>query len=187
MRVYKKVKRESHVALRHLDDNKSNSFQQLFLTKLPFTLQYDLVIDLTKSLPVENKFNIEDEEKARSIGFKDLLIVTYISKIIRRGFGNRVLNVVPRLEVEDSSHVLKKFFFGINLNPEEAFNFIELGPALNDHIAAADFRIFWGNLSSDRRFRDGSTHVAVYFKTNTIKGKRNIIKKNCKFCCWRKT
>lgn len=67
------------------------------------------------------------------------------------------------------------------MNGETAYNFIEKGPALNDFAKADEFRRFWGHLSSDRRFRDGSTHVAVYFKASTIRGKRGIIKRIIKY------
>ncbi|KAJ8941316.1 hypothetical protein NQ318_017856 [Aromia moschata] len=179
--VYRKVKAECLQAVKHLDDNKNSSFQQLFLTKYPFYLQYDLVIDLNRALPLEDKYSIEDEERAKFIGYKDLLIVNYIMKTIQRALNKRILSLVPRVEVDSEDCSLKKLFFGINLNPDEAFNFLEIGPALNDHVAAAEFRQFWGHLSSDRRFRDGSTNVAVHFKTNTIKGKRGIIRKILSF------
>ncbi|KAJ8985714.1 hypothetical protein NQ317_014364 [Molorchus minor] len=178
--VYRKVKTESQFAIKLLDDNKNDSFHKLFLMKYPFFLQYDLVIDLTKSLPLK-KYSIKVEELAKNIGYKNLIIIKNISKIIQKGLGKRILNFVPRLELETDGFVFEKLFFGVNLNPDEAFNILELGPSLNDHIAAAEFRSFWGHLSSDRRFRDGSTNVAVHFKTNTIKAKRGIIRKILNF------
>lgn len=178
--IYRKVKMECQWAIKCLNDNRSNTFQQLFLKKLPFYLHYDLIIDLSKSLPLEDKYDIKDTERAKYVGYEDLLIINYISAVFQRALSKRILNFVPRLEVDDENK-LTRFLFGVNLNPEEAFSFIEIGPALNDHVAAADFRKFWGNLSSDRRFRDGSTNVAVYFRTNTMKGKRNIIKKILNF------
>ncbi|XP_018576500.1 nucleolar protein 6 [Anoplophora glabripennis] len=180
MDIYKKIKLECQWAIKCLNDNRSNSFQLLFLRKLPFYLQYDLVIDLSESLPLNDKYDIKDADKVKYIGYKHLLIVDYISRIFQRALSKRVLHFVPRLEV-DGENMLNRFLFGVNLNPEEAFSFMEVGPALNDHVAAADFRKFWGHLSSDRRFRDGSTNVAVYFRTNTVKGKRNIIKKILNF------
>nr|XP_023013750.1 nucleolar protein 6 [Leptinotarsa decemlineata] len=173
--VYKKIKVECQSALKLLDDNKTNSFQQLFLTKYPFYLQYDLVIDLTKSLPLESKISKSHQEKALYVGHEELLTTDHMLKFIQKAMKERVLLTVPRIDLHHRS--IKHFLIGVNLNPDKAFNFLELGPALSDHKSADDFRKFWGHLSSDRRFRDGSTNVAVHFKTNTMKGKRNIIKK----------
>lgn len=71
----------------------------------------------------------------------------------------------------------ENFTFGITLNPDKAFNFLELGPPLNELKEADEFRQFWGKLASNRRFRDGSAKVAIYFKTRTIQEKRAIVKK----------
>lgn len=171
--IYKKVKLESQAALNNLDNNQNNSFYKLFLSKCPFHLQYDVIIDLTKSVPLETSWNITQKEKCLYIGYNNLLTYDFINKTLQNGLGKRILNIVPRIETEDG--ILKRLLFGINLNPDEAFNFLEKGPALNDFQNAAIFRNFWEELATDRRFKDGSTNVAVYFKTNTIKSKRNII------------
>lgn len=173
--IYFKMKSECELALKHLDANKNNSFYQLFLTKIPFHLQYDIIIDLTKSLPFKNKHEISQAEQAKYVSYEYLLNVKYVIKILQKAFANRISNIVPKLE-SDGNH-LKKILLGLNLNSEEAFSFLQKGPALNDFAAADEFRKFWGHLASDRRFRDGSTNVAVHFKTNTIKGRRNIVKK----------
>lgn len=41
---YKKIKSEAEQAVQYLDENRSNSFDALFITKVPFLLQYDLVL-----------------------------------------------------------------------------------------------------------------------------------------------
>ncbi|KAJ8917111.1 hypothetical protein NQ315_012601 [Exocentrus adspersus] len=174
LELFKKVQAESRWALQCLNENKSNTFQYIFLVQRQFYLQYDLVIDLSESLPLQDRYQIEDARKAKYVGYQNLCLVEYVTETIKKAFGKRVLHLVPRLEVGKFNRATK-FFYGINLNPEEAFGIITLGPALNDHVAATEFRKFWGDLASDRRFRDGSTNVAVYFKTNTVKARRNII------------
>ncbi|XP_019866147.2 nucleolar protein 6 isoform X2 [Aethina tumida] len=173
---YKKVKNECEMALKHLDDNRVNSFQTLFLTKLPFHLQYDLVLNLS-NLPNSLEVPNDDIQKAQSIGYNHLLVIKTICDVLKQGLNKRVLNLVPKITNVGKNGIPEKIFLGINLDPDHAFSFIEHGPALNDHINAAKFRKFWGSLSSDRRFRDGSTKVAVYFKTRTIQEKRFIVKK----------
>lgn len=171
--IYVKIKSECQFALKCLDSNKNNSFQQLFLTKICFHLQYDFIIDL--SFPLKNNFDISETDKALYIGFENLLIVNFLVSTLHTALDKRIVNIVPKL-VSDGKQI-KSLVLGVNLNPEEAFNFLQKGPPLNELTAAAKFRKFWSHLSSDRRFRDGSTNVAVHFKTNTIKGRRNIIKK----------
>lgn len=175
LEMYIKLKYECQAALKYLDTNQNNSFHQLFLTKFPFHLQYDIIIDLKKSLPFNNNFEITQKDKALYVGYENLLLIKYLLNILQKALDNRILNIVPLIEYDGT--LLKRLLLGVNLNPESAFNFLQKGPALNDFAAADEFRKFWGTLSSDRRFRDGSTNVAVHFKTNTMKGRRNIIKK----------
>ncbi|XP_057665867.1 nucleolar protein 6 [Diorhabda carinulata] len=173
--TYEKVKFESQVALRYLDGNKTNSFHELFLTKYPFHLQYDAVIDLTKGIPLTEKLQIDPKEKCLCIGYENILILRYLTNILKKALNTRVLNIVPKIET--SGRDFKRFLFGLSLNPEEAFNFIDMGPPLNKFAEAEAYRNFWGELASDRRFKDGSTNVAVYFRSNTISAKRKIITK----------
>ncbi|XP_060535133.1 nucleolar protein 6 isoform X3 [Cylas formicarius] len=182
--ILKKLKMESALALRHLEHGSIDSFRSLFLTKLPFPLQYDLILDLTESLPLPEPTVLTDLEKSKVVGYNNMYNLDLLSKMLRKGLNKRILNLVPRTEVEFSkknAHSITKLSYGINLNPEEAFNFMELGPALNDHLKSDEFRTFWDYLSSDRRFQDGSTNVAVYFKTRTLKSRRGIIKRILKF------
>ncbi|CAG9857139.1 unnamed protein product [Phyllotreta striolata] len=173
--LYEKIKTESRLALKHLDDNRNNSFNNLFLTKRPFHLQYDAIIDLTESLPLEIDHDVKSQQKCSYIGYKDLLIYKHISDTLKRGLDKRIVHIVPRIEAKEGTAT--RLLFGLNLNPDEAFSFLQKGPALSDFERASEFRKFWGPLASDRRFKDGSTNVAVYFKTNTIKAKRGIVAK----------
>lgn len=42
--VYRKIRKEASLAVKYLDDGKLNSFQALFITKMPYYLQYDAVV-----------------------------------------------------------------------------------------------------------------------------------------------
>ncbi|XP_030756647.1 nucleolar protein 6 [Sitophilus oryzae] len=182
--IMKKVSAECEMALKHLDNPRTDSFHSLFLTKLSFNLQYDVIINITESLPLKECLIIDDSDRAKYVGYGTLQNIGSLIKVIKRGLNKRILHIVPRIEVqlsEENTYPIKKVLLGINLNSETAFNFIEKGPSLSDHSEAEKFRQFWGYLFSDRRFRDGSAHVAVYFKTNTIRAKRNIIKQILQF------
>nr|CAH7712161.1 unnamed protein product [Callosobruchus chinensis] len=173
--VYKALQFECKTALKYLDENKNDNFQQLFLVKHPFFLQYDLVIDLTEYITKDNEFDHSIEDKCSYAGYKGLLNVKYIHKVLMKALVTRVLRIVPRIEMEGD--ILRKVHFGVKLNADRAFSLLEMGPHLQEFAAAAEFRKFWGSLASDRRFKDGSARVAVHFKKNTIMGKRSIVKK----------
>ncbi|CAH1153543.1 unnamed protein product [Phaedon cochleariae] len=172
--AFGKIQVECQRALELLDKNTNNSFQQLFLTKQPFYLQYDLILDLSKSIPLKQNYRNEEIKRSMYVGYDELFKLYQVFNIVNKAVSKRVNNIVPIIEMDKNN--LKKFFMGVNLNPMTAFGLIEKGPALNDLAQAEEFRKFWGHLSSDRRFRDGSTNVAVYFTTNTIHGKRKIMK-----------
>ncbi|KAH1001156.1 hypothetical protein HUJ04_013403 [Dendroctonus ponderosae] len=178
--VYRRVQTESALALQHLNEGRMDSFQLLFLTKLPFALQYDAVIDLTEALPMTDQFEVTDIERAVNIGFDAFLPLKQMHQLLGKGLGRRALHIVPQILVDYSKGVTRALF-GVALNAEAAFNFIEMGPALSDVARAEEFRQFWGYLASDRRFRDSTAHVAVYFKTATIRGKRSIVKRIIKY------
>ncbi|XP_066143685.1 nucleolar protein 6 isoform X2 [Euwallacea fornicatus] len=178
--VFKKVKFECSLALKLLGENQLESFHSLFLTKLPFVLQYDLVFYVTKALPLQEHLFVSNIQKAKYAGFKKLHEVELLTELLQKGLNKRVVNLVPQILLDYPSKV-KQVLFGANLERRNAFNFIELGPPLSDTVQAEEFRQFWGHLATNRRFQDGSTNVAVYFKTSTIRGKRGIVKRIIKY------
>ncbi|CAH1999447.1 unnamed protein product [Acanthoscelides obtectus] len=174
LEMYKTIKIECQTALKYLDEKRSDNFQQLFLVKHPFFLQYDSVITLTQALDYD-KLDQSIEDRCSYVGYKGLLNVKHVQKVLAKALESRVHSIVPRIEMEGD--LLKKVQFGIKVNGDKAFSLLEMGPHLHEFAAAAEFRKFWDRLATDRRFKDGSARVAVHFKTNTIKGKRNIVKK----------
>ncbi|RZC39988.1 nucleolar protein 6 [Asbolus verrucosus] len=180
--VYKKIKSECAIAFKLLDDGGINSFHSLFITKLPKELQYDLILNIKSESNFENIIDrMDDDERTKFLGLPELFVVKNICNTLHRGLNKRALLIVPFLDSGKS----KTVSFGVNLDPSHAFNFLEMGPAVNDS-KEKEFREFWGDLSSDRRFKDGSVCVAVYFKTETTKGKREIIRIVVDWICSRK-
>lgn len=76
----------------------------------------------------------------------------------------------------------KYLHIGLAIDLEYAFNAIDIGPK---YIAAqaCEFRQFWGQLASLRRFQDGSIQEAVVWskETNIMTQKREIIVKIISF------
>ncbi|KRT80861.1 hypothetical protein AMK59_5942, partial [Oryctes borbonicus] len=175
--VYLKLKQEAELALHILDGNNFNSFSSLFLMKIPFPLQYDALIKLN----VEDKFsviyeNASQDRKWKYYGFYRDLIINEINDILNHGLANRVSSIVPYMCCDEVEHNSNKpnITFGINLNPEFAFNVIERGPPEGNQAAVKKFQEFWKGLTSFRRFQDSSVAEVVYFQCRTLQDKRNI-------------
>lgn len=82
--------------------------------------------------------------------------------------------IVPFVQEGDCDTT--SILFGVTINPQFAFDIVEKAPA-NDNTASETFRQFWGKLSELRRFADGTICEAVHFKCETVREKRNIVKK----------
>lgn len=129
------------------------------------------------------------KEKALYLqNFRTLATARAILSTLNVGLNKRAQHTVPhfaeneiRFDLhEDKNPTSVDLYVGINLNIENAFNPLELGPAPHDP-KVKEFMNFWGELSTLRRFPDGTTCEAVYFETKTIKEKREIVKKIIEF------
>ncbi|KAI4467621.1 nucleolar rna-associated protein [Holotrichia oblita] len=127
--------------------------------------------------------NIPPARKWKYYGFYDILIINELSNILRRGLTNRVSSIAPHIYqsivAENSS--TSNITFGINLNPEFAFNIIERGPSEDNPAAVKQFQEFWKGLTSFRRFQDSSVAEVVYFQCRTLQDKRNIFMRILEF------
>ncbi|XP_045463296.1 nucleolar protein 6-like [Harmonia axyridis] len=180
--TYLKMRNECKLALDNLDHSDSNSFTNLFLTKIPIHLQFDAFIDIKN----ENNYEfllgkVSFQEKAKYLGNYKTLVIKNLLNYLNKGFNKRVMNIVPLMPScnecdykENFKKTGERILFGIQLNPDLAFEILEYGPVLNDP-EEENFKEFWGDLSSNRRFRDGTAKIVVYFETNTMKAKRDII------------
>ncbi|EFA06414.1 nucleolar protein 6 [Tribolium castaneum] len=168
LQVYKKIKSECEIAFKLLDGG-INSFHSLFITKLTLELQYDLILNV-KVAKIGEKMT--DDERTKFLGHPELFVIKYIQGVLEKGLNKRATLIVPIVTTQSQ---VDKITFGINLDQSNAFHILEKGPALNDP-QEREFKEFWGDLATDRRFKDGSVCVAVYFETQTIKQRREIIK-----------
>ncbi|XP_025834948.1 nucleolar protein 6 [Agrilus planipennis] len=187
--IYMKIKKESQIAVNLLDKVQFNSFGALFMTKMPYQVQYDAIVIIKN----ENRFSnaskfISEEKKINYISFHELLLQKTIANFLQKGLGKRIKNLVPQCIESFIKDVgsktqpeFNKLTFGITLDPEHAYKIVEIGPPADDKDAALEFQKFWGNLAHCRRFNDGSIHEAVHFEAETFHEKRNIFKKIVNF------
>lgn len=172
--LYKRIKEESLNALKSLSNKSINSFQLLFMTKIPFCLHFDHVFVVKED---QRLFQKIVEQHGRAEDKVDFLNNLYphlrkvFMDVLRKGLGIRISSMVPFWSEGN-------FVVGLQLNPEEALNIVDKGPQANE-AEAEDFRKFWGSKAEIRRFKDGSITEAVLWApaNSPVAEKRLICKK----------
>ncbi|XP_012528322.1 nucleolar protein 6 [Monomorium pharaonis] len=180
------VQREAALCLKHLDNIHVDSFQALFMQKVPFHRAFDHILCFENETvlgkmvrnesSMDNKLNYGPDKRSQAIKI--------LFKVLKRGLGDRInqLCVLPNIykEWECTEHMpdnIGKLIIGLELNPETCFNIVDKGPEAN-LPEAADFRNFWGVKSELRRFKDGAIREAVIWsKGKSLTDKRIICKK----------
>ncbi|KAG5672934.1 hypothetical protein PVAND_003021 [Polypedilum vanderplanki] len=171
--LYKRIRIECLNAIEILDDKLINNFQQLFLTPIPFYIQYDHFVsikcdnNLLEQL-INKRGTVDDKINYHNLTYAHARKL--IMNVLRRGLGERALSIVP-VSINDEEN----FNVGIILNLEHAVNIVDKGPQSNQP-EAEDFRKFWGNKSEIRRFKDGSITESVLWCTADVPiGEKRLI------------
>ncbi|CRK89406.1 CLUMA_CG003156, isoform A [Clunio marinus] len=171
--LYRRVRSESLNAIKMLDNKSINSFHQLFMTTIPFYIQFDQIVVIKydeKSYHNIIERKASSDEKIDFHNFSFPLIRKLVMSVMRRGLGDRVNFLVP-LSDERSNELS----IGMILNPENALNIVEKGPQANEPEAEG-FRKFWGAKAEIRRFKDGSiTESVLWCSANAPFGEKRLI------------
>ena len=160
--LYRRIRDECLNAIEMLDNKAINSFQQLFLTSIPFYLQYDQVVSIKYDEKCYRSLVDRFGSAEKKIDLHNLLyphLRKIVLDVLRKGLNNRVSSIVP-VSLSNSQELV----IGIILNPENAFDIVDKGPQSNEP-EAAEFRKFWGEKSEIRRFKDGSITESVLWCT----------------------
>lgn len=178
--TFQKVKSEAELAIKFLDSNSVNSFQVLFMTRMPFYRQYDHIFC------VRNMEEVVSTRSPKSVQLDWLgqvrpLALALILPLLRRALGSRILCLGVSLGASKSWNPRQKppvdephLVFGLRLNPSHAYSILDRGPEAN--IAEAeDFRKFWGSKSELRRFQDGGIAEAVVWKIGATLCDKRVI------------
>lgn len=161
--MYRRVRHESSVALKLLNNEHVNSFRLLFATKIYFYEQADHIVRfnvskiLKKSKQTEALFNF--------CGYWHPYAEKLVLSIVRKGLDKRVHAILPITDVHEGnlkpwnineSHTSNKqvLKIGLVLNSEYALDILDKGPQSN-LPEAEEYRQFWGSKSELRRFQDG--------------------------------
>lgn len=168
-----------------LDNGQVDSFQILFMRKVPLYRTFDNVICIHGTEALKNSVKLSSKEDMLNFGPNEYhSCVKLLVSTLKEGLGERLLNIFVLPEqfkeweiVDDFPERLEKIFIGLNFNPEHFFDVITKGPEGNSS-KASDFRKFWGAKSELHRFNDGSIHeVVVWGQGKTIEEKRCLTQK----------
>ncbi|XP_024940581.1 nucleolar protein 6 isoform X2 [Cephus cinctus] len=134
------VKNQADIAIKCLDNAHTDSFQILFMRKIPFHQAFDNIIRFHDTVALES---IVDEKSPYmdKVDFgtnKRSQAVKLLVLVLKKGLGKRVslITVLPsnRTEwevTEEPPKTMGFIFIGLQLNPEFCFNIVEKGPPAN--------------------------------------------------------
>lgn len=153
-----------------------DSFQTLFMTRSEFHSKFDAFVrvDLGKDAASWSKASREFQAKQAN-SFLSLrsglaadtdalsMIVRQVSSLLELALGDRILllHVQPLLSASGALTLE----VGLMLNPFHANRILDMGPSADAVVPALHFRDLWGELSTLRRFKDGSIVEAVVWTT----------------------
>lgn len=161
--VYRRVKSDSALALKLLNNEQANSFKFLFGTKLALYTQVDHIVRIKMGNVLSKLTSSEDLFNFAGYWYPNAQ--KSLIKILRKGLDQRIHAILPISDAhqrnesswkinEEHSANEKEFKFGLILNPEFALDILDKGPQSN-LPEAEEYRQFWGSKSELRRFQDG--------------------------------
>ncbi|KIJ60730.1 hypothetical protein HYDPIDRAFT_31953 [Hydnomerulius pinastri MD-312] len=116
-------------------------------------------------------------------GTSDNALLAAVSKILRRGLGDRVQAIAifhpsstSRPISEASAPRIPAVHIGLIYSPENAFRLVDHGPAAEEQEtqAAREFRQLWGSKAELRRFKDGRIVESVVWEVQTSDERAHI-------------
>ncbi|XP_012273791.1 nucleolar protein 6 [Orussus abietinus] len=189
------IREEAHLALKYLDNSVLNSFQNLFMKKVPFYRMFDHLICFHDEIALRKMVEAKSSKSSKlDFGTNERAeIIKTIVPILKKGLASRVsyIGVMPGESKEWTIRerfpkVIGPIYIGLQLNPDFCFNVIDKGPKGN-LPEAKEFRDFWDDKSELRRFQDGSICEAVVWdEGKTLASKRIICKKIVAYLLQRK-
>ncbi|XP_052794278.1 nucleolar protein 6-like isoform X2 [Mya arenaria] len=169
--VFNRVKHEASQAIAVLEDRHTDSFDKLFMKKVPFHFTFDHILhidmssdldQMVRKLKVESR--VADHGGSRLLACRSAILV-----LMEKALGQRVLliqacpRVPPEWDVTEPpppEDEASRLTVGLTLDPEFAFSVLDKGPPA-DSPEAVEFREFWGSVCELRRFQDGAICEAV--------------------------
>ncbi|CUM62646.1 uncharacterized protein PRCAT00000200001 [Priceomyces carsonii] len=176
---YQLLQKQAAETLMLLNDVVKDRFDPILLQKSDQDqMKFDMVLDI--EAPEEMYEGFGPLEKISFITFENffkhkLYLILHsalahrVSLISIKNIKNKGNFPLSKRKPYDSRH---KFTIGLQLNPEECEKLVTKGPANDNEELGTKFKIFWGNMASLRRFKDGSIQHCVVW---TVKDNEPII------------
>ncbi|KAL8856921.1 MAG: hypothetical protein Q9178_006510 [Gyalolechia marmorata] len=166
---YRMLRNEAQNSLEALNDPLADHFRILFINKVDEpSKRFDLIF----RVPIENP----GTECSRTDVAPDLAELIY--QKFCYGLGDRATLVYPQIRGTsvwplDSRTPppdnLADISVGLLLHPEHCRRTVDRGPSVEDTIASANFRKFWGDKAELRRFKDGTILESLIWNTSDSK------------------
>ncbi|ALC45900.1 Mat89Ba [Drosophila busckii] len=175
--IYEAVRGEAKLTVDLLNDVKINSFTHIFMQKIPLYTRTDHILKITDHDCVAQLLQLHTQPQTMYdyAGYAYPQLLKLLTEILKKGLGKRVRSIMP-LEVPSSAWPVYtkapvigcSIILALMLDPNHAYEVLDKGPAANeDKHAVTEFRKFWGEKSSLRRFQDGSITEAVVWASAT--------------------
>lgn len=186
--TYNALRRESALAVEMLDNTKINSFIPLFMVPFNPILQFDHILRFKDIQAVKDAvYSKASIGQKLNYGTDILAYVTMeLYSIISQGLGGRA-ELIQHIRKNDFTWSVKKSIskskkeyceelsFGFVLNAARALENVKKGPSAN-LPEAEEFRAFWGEKSTLRRFKDGSMTETCFWEADSLADRRDITK-----------
>jgi U3 small nucleolar RNA-associated protein 22 len=178
------VKHEAKLALAYFNDP-TDRFEPLFLKKVDdITMKFDNIVRIPLPAATAKGFPATGQADYHSYL---AYFAKQIGKTLKRGLTNRaelvaveydyptvswgVDTAIPDVEKDSLVTV------GLLLNSDNAPRLVDHGPDAQDVEGIAQFRLFWGEKSELRRFKDGAIVESVVWQTQGYENRSLIVQK----------
>ena len=173
------VKKELSVLSSHLITMINKEEYNMLISSLMKKLSggfdvYDLIYDLA----VPEDFS--KEHTLQYCGIKFLGFIDNVTQTLKLALGDRVSHIGVRHNLIQEWSRMKDLVapqfirLGLNVNKDTWTRHVDKGP-VGDSPVAAEFKAFWGDKVSLRRFQDSSILYSVVWDGKTVKERRSIV------------
>ncbi|KAG6335422.1 hypothetical protein ID866_3669 [Astraeus odoratus] len=140
-------------------------------------------LNLLSDVPATSLDMNQSTSEFVEFGSSDNALLSAISKILRRGLGDRVKAVGIfhassglRPITESQSPLLSTIYIGLIYDAENAFRLVDHGPVAEEQVsdASQEFRQLWGEKAELRRFKDGRIIESVVWEVKTSDERAHI-------------
>lgn len=162
---YATLTHEAGITLKLLNDPHLDQFDACFITKVDDIMQrFDCVMEIHATRLPRTISQMADALN------DETYFCQRVHEVLSKGLGDRItllhMQTSPTFPQDTTAPQnlvgdLRQVQVGILLDPENVSRAVDRGPYAEDKVAAAEFRMFWGEKAELRRFKDGSIRESL--------------------------